>query len=327
MPMSRDEKLEKVQRLLTAHKKTKEMLESEPVTREFHPGSDIARNWTVITAGYIGLEQTFKYLIAEENNLSIEELREIREGRKHPYKTHDVSKLFKRLAKSTRGVVRDFYGRFQSLHPYITVGTMDEFLREVSGEGGEGYERWRYTLIEDKELPKNSPEALVAVWEVSVQIAEERVWGNSRVRMPDEALTREFCYQLEAMEMQVSCDRQNAGEPFRDIARETKDWLWKFGHPLNAFADVLWHFSRYEEHGQTEVSEWLSDALTRWTNVVLSRPDIAGRTSLRAFVGRAQGHRPYGQSLRWETATPTVLKPCHGRWRAASRTRYLRVPS
>ena len=74
MPMSRDEKIEKVQRLLTAHRKTKEVLENEPVTWEVHPGSEIARNWTVITAAYSGLEQTMKYLIAEENAQSIAEL-------------------------------------------------------------------------------------------------------------------------------------------------------------------------------------------------------------------------------------------------------------
>ena len=300
MPMSKDEKLEKVQRLRTAHKKTKKMLEDEPVTWELHPGTDIARNWTVITAAYIGLEQTFKYLIAEENSQSIAELIAFQEGKTRPYQTHDLSQLFSRLAERTRDVVRDFYERFQSLHPYIAAGTVDKFLSVVSGVEGKGYERWRYTLIEDRELPRNSPEALVAVWEVSVQIAEERLWGSPRVRMPNEALAREFCSQLEAMEMKVSCERLDAGEPFQDIARETKDWLWKFGHPLNAFADVLWHFSRYDEHGQADVSEWLSDALTRWANVVLSNPAIAGPASLRAFVGRAQGHTSDGRSLRWD---------------------------
>ena len=74
MPMSREAKMEKVQRLLTAHKKTSQTLESEPVTHERHPGTDIARNWTVITAAYSGLEQTLKFLIAEKADLTIAEL-------------------------------------------------------------------------------------------------------------------------------------------------------------------------------------------------------------------------------------------------------------
>ena len=299
MPMSEDEKIEKVQRLLTAHRKTKEVLENESVTWEVHTGTDIARNWTVITATYSGLEQTMKYLVAEEKGQSITELISFREGKKCPYLTHDVGLLFSRLTAQTQDVIRDFYGRFQSLHPYVSVETVDEFLSVVSEADGRGYERWRYTLIEDKPLPTNSPEALVALWGVCVQIAEERVWENQRVRTPDEALSREFCNQLETLELNVSIDRQNAGEPFQDIAGETRDWLWRTGHPLNAFADVLWHFSRYGEHGQANVSEWLSDAVTRWAMRVLNSPAIGGTTSLRAFVERAQGRTPDGQSLRW----------------------------
>ena len=299
MPMSRNEKIEKVQRLCTAHRKTKETLEAEPVTWELHPGSDIARKWTVITAAYIGLEQTIKYLIAEQNSQSIAELIAFREGKKHPYRTHDVGQLFSRLPPQTQDVIRDFYGRFQSLHPYITVKTADEFLSVVSGEGGTGYERWRYTLIEDKELPRNSPEGLVAVWGVCVQIAKATAWEKELVRMPDEELTSKLWMQLDDVVLNVSVDRQNAGEPPQDIARETRGWVRREGHPLNAFADVLWHFRRYGEHGQADVSDWLADALNGWALVVLKSPAIAGTTSLRAFVERAQGRTPDGQSLRW----------------------------
>ena len=300
MPMSRGEKIEKVQRLCTAHRKTKETLEAEPVTWELHPGSDIARKWTVVTAAYSGLEQTIKYLIAEQNSQSIKELIAFREGKKHPYRTHDVGQLFSRLPPQTQDVIRDFYGRFQSLHPYITVKTVDEFLSVVSGAGGTGYERWRYTLIEDKELPRNSPEGLVAIWGVCVQIAKARAWEKELVRMPDEELTSKLWMQLDNVVLNVSIDRQNAGEAFQDIADEIRRWAWRTGHPLNAFADVLWHFRRYGEHGQADVSEWLSDALRKWAAAVLKSPAVAGTTWLRTFVERAQGHTPDGQSIRWD---------------------------
>ena len=38
--------------------------------------------------------------------------------------------------------------------------------------------------------------------------------------------------------------------------------FWKVRHPLNAFADVLWHFDRYEIHGVTDISDCFSDTLT-----------------------------------------------------------------
>ena len=311
MPMSRDASIEKVQRLLTAYKKTKETLEGEPATWELHPGTDIARNWTVITAAYSGLEQTLKYLIAEENGLTIPELIDFavpdnvdaneHNARTYPYRTHSLGWLFSKLQKPTQDVVREFFGRFQSLHSYIAIGRADNFLNLVSGRRGVGYELWRYTLIEEKPMPKNSPEALVAVWGVCVQIAEERLWKNQRVRMPDKELAQTLCHRLEMLQVYVSVDRQNAGEPFQDISGEIRDWLWRGGHPLDAFAKVLWHFARYDSPGVEDVSEWLSQSLTRWVNEVVASPIASARTSLRAFVTRAQGLTPDGQSIRWNS--------------------------
>ena len=313
MPMTRGEKLEKVQRLLTAHRKTKEMVEREPVTWELHPGTDIARKWTVITAAYSGLEQTFKYLIAEEKACSIEELIEFavpdnenanhRKRKKYPYRTHNLAWLFSQLRENTQDIVRDFFGRFQSLHSYITLEGLDQFLEEVSSPKGDGYERWRYTLIEEKQLPRNSPEALAAVWGVSVAIAEEGIRENQRVRMPDEELAWQLCQQLEVTVDRVSIDRQNAGGPFQNIEPEIRTWLRKSGHPLNAFAEVLWHFSRYGSHGVEYASDWLSDTVQRWVKDILESPAAPGPTSLRSFIHRAQGHTREGGSIRWNPNT------------------------
>ena len=228
MPMSRDASIEKVQRLLTAYKKTREVLEGEPVTWELHPGTDIARNWTVIIAAYSGAEQTLKYLLAEENGLTVPELIDFtvpddvdaneHNAKTYPYRTHSLASLFSKLERSTQDIVRDFYRRYRSLHSYIVIGSADAFLNRVSGRQGTGYERWRYTLIEDRPPPKNSPEALVAIWGVCVRIAEERLWEKQRVRMPDKELAQTLCHRLEALLLLVSVDRQNAGEPFQDIS-------------------------------------------------------------------------------------------------------------
>ena len=137
--------------------------------------------------------------------------------------------------------------------------------------------------------------------------------------MPNDALAREFCNELETLELKVSIDRQNAGERFQDIAGETKDWLWRTGHPLNAFADILWNISRYDEHGQADVSEWLSDALTRWGIKLLNSPAIASRTSLRAFVQRAQGRTSRTDRAFGGTRRPTASKTSRGLWRTGIR--------
>ena len=309
MPMTRSEKLEKVQRLNTAHKRTYETLARVPVTWELHPGTDIARNWTVITAAYSGLEQTIKYLIADENSQTISELIDFaepndedgRSGNTYPYRTHNLAWLFAQLGDQTKDFLREFYARFQSLHSYISVGALDNFLEQVSGRKGTGYERWRYTLIEDKPLPKNSPEALVAIWGVCVQVAEDKVSGRQQAEMPDHELASDLGHKLETTVWDTSIHRQNQGEAFRDIGPEARTWLWKAGHPLNAFAEVFWHFSRYGSHGVEDASDWLSEAIDRWVATVLQDPAAVGQTRLRAFLDRARGHTSDGSSIRWNS--------------------------
>ena len=181
MPMSNDAKFEKVQRLLTAHGRTKKTLEKEPVVWELHPGTDIAQNWPVITAAYSGLEQTIKYLTAEEKGLTVQELFDFavaengqanEDGRRHyPYRTHNLGRLFSRLEERTKKTVREVFKRYKSLFPQIRIGSVDQFLHRVSGGNGDGdgSVRWRYALIEEKTLPRNTPAALVAIWGVCVQ--------------------------------------------------------------------------------------------------------------------------------------------------------------
>ena len=118
MPITREEKKEKVGRLYIAHKKTKETLEWEPLTWELHAGINIVRKLTVITAAYSGLEQTFKYLIAEEQGYTIPELinytepetqdADARARKKYPYRTHNLALLFSKLGEKSQSIVREF---------------------------------------------------------------------------------------------------------------------------------------------------------------------------------------------------------------------------
>jgi len=310
--MIKDESMEIVQRLRTAHKHTKKLLDGEKVVLELHAGTEIARYWPIVTASYSGLEQTIKYLIAEERGIGIQELigqsnpanTPPGRGRKqvNPYRTHNIAWLFGKLEEPTKSVTRDFYEQFQSLHSYIPIPQLDEFLQKVSAKKGTGYERWRYALIEDRRLPRNSPAALVAIWGACLQISRNRIWSNQRVRMPDEMLSTALRNQLNALVRGISIKRQNAGEPYQDIQPEIHAWFHAAGHPLNAFAQVLWHFRRYESHGVADASDWLSDVLQNWCRQVLEVTAEMGPTLLRIFVERAQGNTSEGCSLSWNSA-------------------------
>ena len=311
--MTDEDRTEIVQRLRLAHRQTKKMLEGAMVVSELLPGSDIARNWPVITAAYSGLEQTIKFLIAEEKGCTIRELvDQSNAGHKysrsphkevHPFRTHNIAWLFSKLEKATQSVAHDFYRRFQSLHLYVPIPQVDQFLELVSAKRGTGYERWRYSLIQvkDKKLPRNSPEALVAVWDICLQIAVNRNWSNQRIRMPDEILAWELRRMLHRNWLSVSKNRQDAGESYQNLQPEINNWYRAAGHPLNAFAQVLWHYQRYDFHGMDTASDWFSEVLEGWYRQVSETSNKAGPTLLLTFVERAQGNTGHGSSLLWNS--------------------------
>ena len=310
MPMTKVEKGEIVQRLCTAHNKTNDMLKREPISRDYHPGTDIAQRWPLITAAYSGLEQTLKFLIADEKSYTIKELLNHQSqsnennnksnGGKYPYRTHNLVGLYCRLEESKKDVVREYYGQFQSLHSYITIESLDGFLKEVSSQDGRGYDRWRYTLIEFEEpLPRNSIEALIAIWGVCVEIAEKSVSDQRRIRMLDTKLTQTLWEGLQIQMDKVSIGRQAAGEPFKNLKVEAIERLFQGRHALNVFAEILWYSGQYKSHGLTNVSDQLSEAICQWIDNVLNCKSQSGMTSLRWFIERAQGRTPEGKSIRW----------------------------
>ena len=158
-----------------------------------------------------------------------------------------------------------------------------------------------HAIIEDRQLRRGTAtEGLVDhFWGACTQICRKIMnLGEpcSVHRMLDEELTDEFGDDLESAVLYVSGERQNAGEPFQDIDPEIRAWLRNGGYPLNAFADVLWHFDRYDWHGVAGASAWFSDALTRWAQHVAEQAAGSGPTLRRIFVARAGPYARRGES-------------------------------
>ena len=315
MLMTKKEKSEILQRLIVAQKKTNEMFGREPISRDLHPGSDIAQRWTLITAAYSGLEQTLKFLIAVEKSQNINELLNYQSqgneggkkssGERFLFRTHSLATLFCHLEESTKDVVRDVYCQFQSLHSYIGIENLDDFLKKVSGNDGKGYERWRYSLIEvERELPHNSTEALITIWGICVEITRSRIHENQNVRMLDEKLTLKFYQWLTARITEVSIEQQDKGQRFQNLISEAHDRVFQDRHPLNVFAEILWHFEQYKSHGLTNVSDQLSATISRWCVADVDRyTSQSGMTSLWWFIKRAKGRTPNGESIQWNLDT------------------------
>ena len=305
-----NEKSEKVQRLGVAYRKTRKFLESQPITRDFHPGSDIASKWTIITAAYSGLEQSIKYLIAEEMSCTIRELLNLGGGngngkiRNRPYQTHNLASLFHHLEEETKSVIRDYFAQYQSLHSYITIETVDNFLSEVSGVDGRGYELWRYTLIEeDERLPRNSAEGMLAIWGICVEIARSRLYGSQGVRMLDDKLSsilseKLFC-SFEDQYLEIQRNSHSMDQRLLDLGRKAYDGIFEGKYPLNVFAEILQNFGTNKSHGLSGLPEYVSKAVHIWIERISNFNEKPGITSLRIFVERAQGNTPAGESIRW----------------------------
>ena len=160
-----------LQRLKVAQRRTERAFLRDGPTRDLHPGSEIAAAWPFITAGYCGIEQTYKFLVANKRGVSVAELVDTpgERGKGFPFRTHDLQALHSRLDDPAREILEDDYRVFRSLHDYVDLPSLGEFLGIVSdppdGKAGRGYESWRYSLtVPDRRIPRNSPVFLLAVW-------------------------------------------------------------------------------------------------------------------------------------------------------------------
>lgn len=115
--MNRDLTREIYQRLKVAELRTREAHRKVITGDDLHKGSQIAQNWPFITAGYCGIEQSFKFLIARRKGLtSVRKLLEEETSAKgiSPYRTHDLRFFYKKLDPVERSRLSDDYRLFRS---------------------------------------------------------------------------------------------------------------------------------------------------------------------------------------------------------------------
>ena len=285
--MAGDDKEEILQRLKTAFQKTKKLYEDNPIPRDLHQGTNISNHWPIITATYSGLEQTLKFLIANENCQPIQEFLNNKTNR-----IHDLSSLFGQLGNQTKKLLEDDYIQFQSLHWYIPIEDIGSFLAHVSGNDGKGYQLWRYSLIQYyNQPPVNSVEAMIAIWGTSIKICEHRINQNYELRL----LAQEIQFILE----------NHFPHPYSNISdfhqKDINLLYQRFGSPLNLFAKILRNFDRLETHGLTGVSEELSEAIDEWVKFVLEDHELNKDISLKLFLDRSTGKTNTGDSFGWDS--------------------------
>ena len=147
MPLDDDARVAITLRLRTAHAETHENYTRKPAWIEILGDVALAQQWLTIGATYSGIEQTLKYLIALQKDLTVDELlvkngivEKPREEPERPtrYRIHHLGTLFSRLDRQTKEAVEHDYAVWQSLYDYLTIPTCAEFLDRIQGDDNEG---------------------------------------------------------------------------------------------------------------------------------------------------------------------------------------------
>ena len=263
---------------------------------------DMASHWPVVTPLYSGLEQALKVLAAHSLGVPVE-VATAKGGilRRHDV-GHDLGAIWKHIAPEAQATLEEHWQQFTSLHDYLLTGeaakdglaTAEGFLRHLSGEKGQGYENWRYCLIQMQEVPKVSTEGMLQLWESVVEVYDscarpERKrpvrgpleWVELRVHQAWEHARFQACIQIQEGARRNEYD-------IEAIGRSEIAWIRRHGGYANAAEQILWHRERglraEDEPERFEARETLrmvGDALP----VLLEKTEDA---NLRVWGTRAQ---------------------------------------
>ena len=164
----REKFIHPVHRLIEAREKQHHSFHERRIQRDIFAESDAIAAWGTVTCCYSGIEQAMKCLLKMRGAYVDKPLRS--GGHRH----HHIGKLFLALACEEKNVLRVSYRIYRSLHDYITPETVACFLDAID----EGYESWRYFLLEGKMPPTTHPGTMLEIWSALCDILKARVFTN-----------------------------------------------------------------------------------------------------------------------------------------------------
>lgn len=294
--MDKYEQHEILQRLKIAQRRSQEAFEKTEKGWDLHVGTQIANWWMFMTAGYSGIEQSFKYIIAMERGTTVENL--IKEERSI-FLTHDLGCLYDQMSEGAKQVLNEYYERFQSLHNYIEIETLQDFMKEVSGTGGQGYGRWRYALIQPGPIPRSNVDSMIAIWDACVQWITVQQYPSRKIQMPEMKLLKDFEDLLQKMYREPRLWRQTGDKRPANAVQDLREWYEDYGHPINAFAQLIWNDYRGISIEESVKSNWLASLLRVWLERTEDLCRGKNRANLFYFIERAKGNTGFGLGIRW----------------------------
>ena len=192
---------------------------------------------------------------------------------------------------------------------YVPWQTASDFLRHISGERGRGYENWRYALIqntdnEENAPPLNSGEAMVAIWQIAIELADNGLReDNDRIEMYEEHLET-LCFGM-LNESHDEVYRESVGGNWDGeiVYREISEWIASKGSILNALSLILWREARFGHHDVAFENEWSARVLSKCLERISVHELRRTHSNLACFANRAQGRYAVAKGLSWNAHT------------------------
>ena len=274
-PCKCDQFIHPASRIIEAREPLHCIYHKNPVKRDIFAEYEAIAAWSTVTCCYSGIEQAMKCLLKMAGLY--------REDR---HKHHDIGKLFKGLVPEEQRVISVSYATYRSLHYYIPLENVGRFLDAID----EGYQTWRYFLLEGPEEvgwpPTTHVGAMLEIWAALTDIIEARVVKNHGLHSIDRRI---FHY----------LDKKTT----HDIG-EMNRWMQSYNHAINAYADLFYRNKKDELH-LLEVSPKTLKVLLAFVNIVIEEvksknPD----EDICTFIWRAESG-----IIRWNPQTGLFENP------------------
>ena len=314
MPIDNDARVAITLRLQTAYAETLENHTRKPAYIELLGDVALAQQWLTVGATYSGIEQTLKYLIALQKDLTLDELL-VKKGivenpqeepdQRTKYRIHQLGSLFSRLDPRTKEAVEHDYAVWQSLYDYYTFPTCVEFLDRIQGDGNDGHLDWRYCLIQEHLPPPNSADAMLAIWASLIRLCEKRegIPHRAGARRSDEEVRFGLSECLERACMDYELRAAENGDPIPPLREELRRWAPSGSRMVNNMAALLGHREKYLEVPEREGSEAMRRTLAACLSQLAHQARQGMRGALPTFARRALGYFPTGESVQWNPET------------------------
>ena len=211
-----------IHRLIEAQYKQSRSYHEHPIQRDMFAEYDAIAAWDIVTCCYSGIEQAMKCLL---------QMRDAYTDKSH--KHHYIGKLFHALAREEQDVLRVSYRIYRSLHDYILPKTVACFLDAID----DGYNSWRYFLLEGNMPPTTHPGAMLEIWSALCDILKARAFTNHGLYSVEQRIVHNLKTALEEA-WRVHIDTGIGRREIDDLNR------WRqTGHKaviLNAYIDLFY---------------------------------------------------------------------------------------